>query len=62
LDLAGSWLIGNRASDIEAGRRAGCRTVLIGAGIAPAVAQEPAAVCATFAEAVDVILSAGTSG
>jgi D-glycero-D-manno-heptose 1,7-bisphosphate phosphatase len=29
LDLAGSFMVGDKASDIEAGRRAGCRTILI---------------------------------
>jgi D,D-heptose 1,7-bisphosphate phosphatase len=29
IDLAESWLIGNSDSDIEAGRRAGCKTLLI---------------------------------
>jgi D-glycero-D-manno-heptose 1,7-bisphosphate phosphatase len=29
IDLAGSWMIGDRAEDVEAGRRAGCRTVWI---------------------------------
>lgn len=29
VDLTRSWMIGDRDSDIEAGRRAGCRTVLI---------------------------------
>jgi D-glycero-D-manno-heptose 1,7-bisphosphate phosphatase len=28
-DLAGSWLIGDSDVDIEAGRRAGCRTILV---------------------------------
>jgi D-glycero-D-manno-heptose 1,7-bisphosphate phosphatase len=32
LDLARSFLVGDRWRDIEAGRRAGCRTVLIGDG------------------------------
>ncbi len=31
LDLAQSWCIGDRASDIEAGLNAGCRTILISA-------------------------------
>jgi D-glycero-D-manno-heptose 1,7-bisphosphate phosphatase len=31
LDLAGSWMIGDAPRDIQAGRRAGCRTVLLGA-------------------------------
>jgi D-glycero-D-manno-heptose 1,7-bisphosphate phosphatase len=30
LDLARSWMIGDAACDIEAGRRAGCRTVYVG--------------------------------
>jgi D,D-heptose 1,7-bisphosphate phosphatase len=30
LDLSASWMIGNAACDIEAGRAAGCRTVFIG--------------------------------
>jgi D-glycero-D-manno-heptose 1,7-bisphosphate phosphatase len=29
LDLKGSWMIGDSESDVEAGRRAGCRTVLV---------------------------------
>ena len=31
LDLARSWMIGDRPTDIEAGRRAGCRTIRIAA-------------------------------
>lgn len=29
LDLDGSWMIGDRETDIEAGRRAGCHTLLV---------------------------------
>jgi D-glycero-D-manno-heptose 1,7-bisphosphate phosphatase len=29
VDLASSWMVGDRASDIEAGRTAGCRTVFM---------------------------------
>lgn len=29
LDLAGSWAVGDSASDVEAGRRAGCRTLRV---------------------------------
>jgi D-glycero-D-manno-heptose 1,7-bisphosphate phosphatase len=32
LDLAQSWMVGDILDDIEAGRRAGCRTVLIDNG------------------------------
>lgn len=31
LDLSSSWMIGDRMTDIEAGRRAGCRTILVNA-------------------------------
>ena len=29
LDLAASWMVGDAETDIEAGRRAGCRTILV---------------------------------
>jgi D-glycero-D-manno-heptose 1,7-bisphosphate phosphatase len=32
VDFAGSFMVGDRWRDIEAGRRAGCRTILIGDG------------------------------
>jgi D-glycero-D-manno-heptose 1,7-bisphosphate phosphatase len=32
VDLGGSWMVGDILDDIEAGRRAGCRTVLIDNG------------------------------
>lgn len=38
IDLAESWMIGDSLSDVEAGRRAGCRTVLIANGHLPAFA------------------------
>lgn len=32
LDLSGSWMIGDKTSDIEAGRRAGVKTILVATG------------------------------
>ena len=32
IDLAGSFMVGDRWRDIEAGRQAGCRTILVGDG------------------------------
>ena len=32
LDLAASWMIGDRVSDLEAGAAAGCRTALVRTG------------------------------
>ncbi len=36
LDLARSWMIGDSAKDVEAGRAAGCRTILVGDAEPPA--------------------------
>ena len=35
LDLQRSWMIGDNLRDVEAGRRAGCRTVYVGARVVP---------------------------
>lgn len=43
LDLSASVMVGDAASDIEAGRRAGCRTVLVRTGPAETVAGGAAA-------------------
>jgi len=32
IDLASSWMIGDRRSDVVAGKRAGCSTILVGMG------------------------------
>ena len=40
IDLRASVMVGDAASDVEAGRRAGCRTVLIRAGAAPAAGRD----------------------
>lgn len=36
IDLAGSFMVGDRRNDIEAGKRAGCRTILVAEGSSPA--------------------------
>lgn len=35
IDLQNSWMIGDRYSDVEAGFKAGCKTILIGEGDTP---------------------------
>jgi len=61
IDLARSWLIGDAARDVEAGRRAGCRTILLersargSAGSAGRIAG-PTQVAASLTEAADVVL------
>ena len=56
LSLQESFLVGDRWRDIEAGRRAGCRTVLVGGGYNERAAIEPHARAASLTEAVDWIL------
>lgn len=43
LDLAGSWMIGDSPRDVEAGRAAGCRTIIVGPHAADCVADHAAA-------------------
>ncbi|MFF2816317.1 D-glycero-alpha-D-manno-heptose-1,7-bisphosphate 7-phosphatase [Kitasatospora cineracea] len=42
LDLARSWMVGDFASDVGAGRRAGCRTALVGPAAADPAPDSPA--------------------
>jgi D-glycero-D-manno-heptose 1,7-bisphosphate phosphatase len=67
LDLPLSWFVGDIADDIEAGRRAGCRTVLVNRN--PESEPEAAAladyICCDLDEAAAVIIresTANTSG
>lgn len=58
LDLAGSWMVGDKAIDMEAGRRAGCRVALVRTGYGAEVDGTGAdLVAADLAEAVDLILA-----
>ncbi|MCU0704236.1 MAG: HAD family hydrolase [Fimbriiglobus sp.] len=63
LDLAASWMVGDRWSDLEAGATAGCQTILVRTGygaacdvVAPDESLRLAAVVPSIAEAVGVIL------
>lgn len=58
LDLSRSWMVGDKAPDVEAGRRAGCRTVLVRTGYGAAESVEGAdLICADVLEAVKRILA-----
>ena len=57
LDLARSFFIGDKASDIECGRRAGTRTILVLTGYGPEQRAEPDFTAAGIVEAVDLILA-----
>jgi len=61
IDLSRSWMVGDILDDIEAGKRAGCRTVLIDNGNETlwqrSPWREPDHRCADLAEAASAILS-----
>lgn len=62
MDLPGSWMIGDRPSDILAGKRAGCRGILIGVSAPPRLpdaAGEADAIAADLPEAADIVLARG---
>ena len=54
LDPRRSFMIGDKPSDVEAGRRAGCRTVLLAAG--GAVIDQADHVASDWEDALDFIL------
>ncbi len=58
LDLKRSWMVGDKGIDVEAGRRAGCRTVLVRTGYGSK--EDPSGatfVCDSLVEAVERILA-----
>ncbi len=58
IDVAASFMVGDRWSDIEAGRRAGCRTVLIDQAYTERRPDpDPDYVAANLADAATWILS-----
>jgi D-glycero-D-manno-heptose 1,7-bisphosphate phosphatase len=54
--LSESFMVGDRARDIEAGQRAGSRTILVGSGYDDAFKSPPDAVVGSLTEAVAWIL------
>jgi D-glycero-D-manno-heptose 1,7-bisphosphate phosphatase len=54
--LSQSFMVGDRWRDIEAGRRAGCRTVLIGSGYGEGLMSPPDAAVTSLREAAQWIL------
>ena len=63
IDLAGSYLIGDKSADIECGRRAGTRTILVRTGYGAEAEQVCQAdfAAADVVEAVQIILTARTT-
>ena len=61
IDLSASFMVGDRWKDIEAGRRAGCKTVLIDYAYAEATQSMPDQRVRSLAEAADWILRQSSS-
>ena len=57
LDLPNSYMVGDRWRDIEAGKAAGCKTILVESGYREKQAQNPGAVVSSLLEASKLILS-----
>ena len=56
LDLAQSWMVGDRWRDIDCGHAAGCRTIFIDRGYAEELRQKPHFSAGNLAQAADIIL------
>lgn len=66
IDLSHSWMIGDILNDVEAGNRAGCRTILINNGNETewdlADNRKPTAIVGNLLEAAEVIVNDGLNG
>jgi D-glycero-D-manno-heptose 1,7-bisphosphate phosphatase len=56
IDLAQSWMVGDRWRDVDCGRAAGCRTIFIDCGYAEELRQKPDFFAGNLVEAADIIL------
>lgn len=56
IDLSESWMVGDRAGDVEAGRAAGCRTVFIDRGADKPGDSAPDVIVASLSQAAAHIL------
>ena len=56
LDLARSWMVGDRWRDVDCGRNAGCRMIFIDQGGAGELRERPDFIVHSFTEAVEIVL------
>ena len=57
IDLAQSWMVGDRWRDVDCGHAAGCRTIFINRGYVEELKQKPDFLAGNLAEAADIILN-----
>ena len=62
IDLARSWMVGDRWRDMDCGRAAGCRTVFIDRGYAEALRAAPDFRAGGLLEAAEIILRLSKDG
>jgi D-glycero-D-manno-heptose 1,7-bisphosphate phosphatase len=62
IDLAQSFMVGDRGTDVEAGRAAGCRTVFIDLGYSESRPKSATFTVNSLGEAADAVLGARTTG
>jgi D-glycero-D-manno-heptose 1,7-bisphosphate phosphatase len=62
VDLEKSFMVGDRKSDVEAGRAAGCATVFIDLGYAEPAPAAPDFTVYSITEAADVIIENAPTG
>jgi D-glycero-D-manno-heptose 1,7-bisphosphate phosphatase len=56
IDLARSWMVGDRWRDVDCGHAAGCRTVFVDRGYAEELRHKPDFSAGNLAEAADIIV------
>ena len=57
IDLAQSWMVGDRWRDIDCGAAAGCRTIFIDYGYDEQLRAQPDFRCGSLREAAAIILA-----
>ena len=62
IDLAQSWMVGDRWRDVDCGLAAGCRTIFVDRGYAEALRGTPDFRVKNLAQAADIILDKSSRG